>query len=333
LRRYVEELSRALAREFPEDTYTLISDQQFDLPKGAPANLVKGAGSEGNPRWWLWGIRKAIRGAGAELFHGTNFEVPYLGGTPAVMTIHDLSPWRDSSWHTGASRVRRRTPWLVRLGRARLILTVSEAVRREIVSHFGIPLEKVRAVGLAAGPHFAPMADVLPPERPFFLFVGTLEPRKNLSALVEAWKATRAETGADLAIVGRTRSDFHSLDRIEGLRLLGELPEEELPRLYSQALAFVYPSLYEGFGLPVLEAMQCGCPVITSNDPAITEVSGGAAIHAGSAKELAGALQSVAASSELRNDLRRAGLARARSFSWAATARATRAVYREALSL
>jgi alpha-1,3-rhamnosyl/mannosyltransferase len=324
----------ALAREFPEDTYTLLSDQPFDVPGDASANLVKGPRPAGAARWWLWGIRRAIRESGAEIFHGTNFEVPYLGVTPAVMTIHDLSPWRDPAWHRGAARVRIRTPWLLRLRRARFILTVSEAVRREIVAYFGVAPDKVRAIGLAASDLFAPVdapVDRKTPPRPFFLFVGTLEPRKNLDALLEAWRATRDETGADLVIAGRTRPDFTPPAATEGLHLAGEVPDRELPRLYSQALAFVYPSLYEGFGLPVLEAMQCGCPVIASNDPAITEVSGGAAVHAGSRRELANALRSVAAGAALREDLRRAGLRRARNFSWAATARATRAVYREAL--
>jgi glycosyltransferase involved in cell wall biosynthesis len=337
----VAELSLALAREFPEDVYTLLSDQPFELPDGAPTNLTPGPANP-DRRWWLRGVRKAIGAVGAEVFHGTNFEVPYLGSTPAVMTIHDLSPWRNPDWgnpkwHAAAARVRQRTPWLLRLGRARIVLTVSEAVRREVVAYFRFPEDKVRAVPLAASRAFAPAVTAAWP-RPFLLFVGTLEPRKNVAGLVEAWEATRAETGLDLAIAGRLRSDFplpseftKSGER-EGLRFLGEVPESDLPALYSQALAFVYPSHYEGFGLPVLEAMQCGCPVITSKDPAINEVAGGAALQAGTALELADALRSVARNADLREELRRAGLARAKCFSWERTARATRDVYREALT-
>jgi glycosyltransferase involved in cell wall biosynthesis len=328
----VAELSVALAREFPEDVYTLMSDQPFEVPEGAPGNLVKFGGAKAGSRWWLRGVRRAIRDAGAELFHGTNFEVPYWGSTPAAMTIHDLSPWRDRAWHDGATRVRRRTPWLVRLRRARVIITVSEAVRKEAIAHFGLRDETVRAVPLAASSDFAPATGVPVPERPFFLFVGTLEPRKNVGALVEAWRETRAGTAADLMLVGRRRSDFAGVEPCEGLHLRGEVADAELPELYSQALAFVYPSHYEGFGLPVLEAMQCGCPAIASRDPAILEVSGGAALHAGSASELAEAMRSVAGSLELRARLRENGLARARKFSWAATARATRAVYAEVLA-
>jgi glycosyltransferase involved in cell wall biosynthesis len=331
LARYVTELSLALSRAFPEDTYTLLSDQPFRMPENAPPNLRPGSGAQGTKRWWLWGLKNVLEAEGTDLFHGTNFEVPYLGRTPAVLTIHDLSPWRDPVWHDSASRVRQRTPWLVKFGRARIVLTVSEAVRREVIRYFKLPAEKVRAVPLAASRLFAP-ASVAPHPRPFFLFVGTLEPRKNLSTLIEAWRSTHEETGVDLVIAGRRRAGFPPVPSVEGLSYIGEVPDEELPRLYSQALAFVYPSHYEGFGLPVLEAMQCGCPVVTSNDPAITEVASGAALQVGSPLELANALRTIVCRAELREEMRRDGLARAQSFSWSRTAHATRAIYAEVLA-
>ncbi len=334
LPRYVNELAMALAREFPEDTYYLLSDQPFPMPERAPANLVRGRPphSAAERRWWLWGIQHAIRQTGVQIFHGTNFEVPYLGSTPAVLTIHDLSPWRDRAWqgfrpNTDADRVRWRTPWLVRLRRARMILTVSEAVRREVIEHFGVSPERVRAVPLAASSHFHPIPPTSPAQKPFFLFVATLEPRKNVAALIEGWLAARAETNADLVIAGRNRADFEEISPRDGLHLLGEVPDQELPRLYSDALAFVYPTHYEGFGLPVLEAMQCGCPVITSRDPAVMEVSGGAAIHAASPQEIAEAMQAIAGNPRLRNVLSGCGLERASAFSWSRTARETHAVY------
>jgi len=187
--------------------------------------------------------------------------------------------------------VRQRTPWLVRLRRARMILTVSEAVRREVIEHFGVSPDLVRAIPLAASPHFRPLAPTSPAPQPFFLFVATLEPRKNVAGLIEGWRESHAETGADLVIAGRNRADFTEIPASEGLHFLGEVPDVELPRLYSDALAFVYPTLYEGFGLPVLEAMQCGCPVITSRDPAVMEVTAGNAIHTSSAHEIADAMR------------------------------------------
>lgn len=338
LPRYVSELSVALAREFPEDVYSLLSDQPFPMPERAPVNLVRGrqAHSAAERRWWLWGIQQAIRQTSAQIFHGTNFEVPYLGSTPAILTIHDLSPWREKAWqpdthNADADRVRWRTPWLVRLRRARMILTVSEAVRAEVVSHFGAPADRVRAVPLAASSLFRPLAPTSPAPKPFFLFVATLEPRKNVAGLVEGWRESHAETNADLVIAGRNRADFAGIPAVDGVHFLGEVPDQELPRLYSDALAFVYPTHYEGFGLPVLEAMQCGCPVITSRDPAVTEVAGGAAIHASSAHEIAEAMRAIATNPRLRNVLRGCGIERATTFSWSRTARETRAVYEEVL--
>jgi glycosyltransferase involved in cell wall biosynthesis len=334
LPRYVTELSVALAKEFPDDIYYLLSDQPFQMPERAPANLLRGRQphSAAERRWWLWGIQHAIRQTGAEVFHGTNFEVPYLGSTPAILTIHDLSPWRERAWqldthNSEADRVRWRTPWLVRLRRARMIVTVSEAVRREVIEHFGVSPDRVRAVPLAASSHFRPMPPTSPAPKPFFLCVATLEPRKNISALIEGWRECRNGTDVDLVIAGRNRADFEEITPVEGLHLLGEVPDQELPRLYSDALAFVYPTHYEGFGLPVLEAMQCGCPVITSRDPAVTEVAGGAAVHTSSPHEIAEAMRDIAANPRLRNLLSGAGLARAGSFSWSRTARETRAIY------
>jgi alpha-1,3-rhamnosyl/mannosyltransferase len=335
LPRYVSELSLALAREFPEDEYVFLSDQPFSMPPDAPPNLTRGRGVEtpAEKHWWLWGLRGAIRNAGAEVFHGTNFEVPYVGGVPSVLTIHDLSPWRDRAWHDAADRVRQRTPWLLKFRRACAIVTVSEAVRREVVDYFGIDAGMVHAAPLAASPRFRPMPMTPSPNglRPFFLFVGTLEPRKNIPALIEAWRATREETGAELVMAGRSRSDSPSLQSEDGLIILGEVADEELPRLYSEALAFVYPTHYEGFGLPVLEAMQCGCPVITSADPAVVELSGGAAIHAASVAEIADSMRAIASRPEVRSSLRAAGLRRSALYSWARTARLTHAVYARAL--
>jgi glycosyltransferase involved in cell wall biosynthesis len=332
LPRYVSELGLALAREFPGDEYVFLSDQPFSMPSDSPPNLTRGRGIEtpAGKHWWLWGLRGAIRHAGADIFHGTNFEVPYLGGVPSVLTIHDLSPWRDRAWHNAADRVRQRTPWLLKFRRACAILTVSEAVRREVISYFGVNAGMVHAAPLAASPRFHPMSPGPGGVRPFFLFVGTLEPRKNIPALIEAWRATRDETGAELVIAGRSRSDFPPLQSEDGLIILGEVADDELPRLYSEALAFVYPTHYEGFGLPVLEAMQCGCPVITSADPAVMELSGGAAIHAASVAEIAESMRAIASRPEVRRSLRAAGLRRSALYSWARTARLTRAVYARA---
>jgi glycosyltransferase involved in cell wall biosynthesis len=126
---------------------------------------------------------------GADLFHGANFEVPYAGRTPAVLTLHDLSPWLNRSWHAHAHRVRRRTPWLIRLRRARIILTHTEAVRRQAIERFRLHPEQASRFPLAAARCFRPAP--APIREPYFLFVGTLEPRKNLPLLVEVFAELR----------------------------------------------------------------------------------------------------------------------------------------------
>jgi hypothetical protein len=166
----------------------------------------------------------------------------------------------------------------------------------------------------------------LRPATPYFLFVGTLEPRKNLPALVEAWREVRRHHPVELVLAGRRRADFPALAEEPGLRLIGEVADEKLPQLYSGALAFVYPSLYEGFGLPVLEAMQCGAPVIASR--AVAEAAGDAAVYADTPQELARAMREAAARPEWRAEIGARSVARAREFSWERTARMTHEVTR-----
>lgn len=333
LARYTAELSRALAETFPGDEYLLLSDQPFPAPAG-PRNLQPAGGRRNAPqrRWWSWGLPRELARRRVDVFHGTNFEVPVLPLRPSVMTLHDLSPWMEPGWQAGAGRVRSRAPLEIQLGLAKRIIVPTQSVERRAISHFGIPPHRVVAVPEAAAPQFRP---VKPPGRPpYFLFVGTLEPRKNLPLLVEAWRAVRARHAIDLVIAGRRRADSPDLPCAAGLDLAGEVSDAELATLYSGALACVFPSLYEGFCLPVLEAMQCGAAVIASRDPAIVEVAGGAAIHldAADARGWAEALEAAAARPESLAELRARSLRRAAAFSWERTARLTHAVYEAVLA-
>jgi glycosyltransferase involved in cell wall biosynthesis len=322
LPRYVSELSGALVSEFPSDRIVLSSDQPFDseqtqLPR--PGNWLE-------RRWWLYGAERASARASVALFHGTNFAVPYFSRRPTVMTIHDLSPWLNPAWHSGADRVRSRTPRMI--GLATMILTLTQAVRNEVIERFRVAPERIAVTPLAAAAVFRPLPRT--PARPYFVFVGTLEPRKNIPMLIEAWREVKHEV--DLVLAGRRREDFPAVEPEDGLRILGETPEADLPGLYSNAVAAIYVSEYEGFGLPVLEAMQCGAPVIISRDPALTEVAGGAALPVSNAAELASVMRSLLANPTLRNEHSARSLVRARSFSWGATARMTHDVYLEAIA-
>lgn len=326
--RYTLELTRALASEFPDDQYWLFSDQIAPAVASLPACVrweAPPSASFAARRWWLFGLNRELARHHVEFFHGTDFSVPYVPRRPSVMTLHDLSPWNFPE--PGSARVRRRAPWMLRLGLASMVITPSEAVRREAISRFRLNPDRVAAVPLAASEIFQPV-DVFS-VKPYFLFVGTIEPRKNIARLIEAWREVHKSFDIELVLAGRLREGVPAPEPERGLRLLGAVPEHDLPGLYSGALACVYPSVYEGFGLPVLEAMQCGALVVASRDPAIMEVSGGAAIHVDAAdtRALAEALAAIARAPENFDALRARGLARAREFSWAATARRTREIY------
>jgi glycosyltransferase involved in cell wall biosynthesis len=330
LARYVTELSRALAENYPDDEFTLLSDQPFSMPQPRPGNLKQG----GPPRnrferkWWLWGVNHEMSRTGCEVFHGTNFAVPYISRRPSVITIHDLSPWMNTEWHYSAERVRRRTPPLVGLGIAAMVITPTERVRRQVVERFGVPPARVVPVSYGVSDFFRPVEPA--PSAPYFLYAGTLEPRKNLGTLIEAWRSSRSHHRADLVLAGRRREDFRELAPEPGLRILGEVSDEDLRRLYSGAVALVYPSHYEGFGLPVVEAMRCGACVLISKDAALREVAGEAGVSLDGCRAWAEAMYAAATHPTWLNEQRRKSLARAREFSWAATAQWTREVYMEA---
>jgi len=318
-RRYVMELHRALTGCFPEDEFRLVSDQ-FPRPASWLAR-----------RWWLAGVQFEMRRLGTEVFHGTDFSVPYLPTKPSVLTLHDLSPWLDPAWHSKAGRIRHRTPFLLRLGLATMVITHTEAVRRQAIERFLLSPSRVAAIPLAAAPHFRRAS---PPDGSYFLYVGTLEPRKNLPALVEAWREVRRKHPIDFVLAGRAREDAPKIAPEPGLRLLGPVDEERLPELYSGALACLYPSFYEGFGLPVLEAMQCGAAVLASRDAAIAEVAGDAAAltEASDVRGWAEAMTRAVTDEAWVENLRRRAADRARRYSWERTARATYEVYKEAVA-
>jgi glycosyltransferase involved in cell wall biosynthesis len=312
IRRYTEELLRALRSEFPEDAYHLISDHLPPTPTGP---LMR--------RWWLLGVQRRMSALGATLFHGTDFAVPYLPLRASVMTVHDLSPWRDRAWHTRADRVRRRTPLLITLGLATMIITPTQAVRAEVLDRFHVHPSRVAVVPEAAADCFRPHLRELA-GKPYLLYAGTLEPRKNVGAVIERWRKLRSRYAVRLVLAGRVREDFKAPAPEPDLELTGAVTDDELAALYSNAVAVLYPSLYEGFGLPVLEAMQCGAPVLIGDDPAVREVAGAAALHIST-------LENLLAKPELRRDMCRRSLLRAAEFSWARTARLTREVYVEAV--
>ena len=347
IRRYVVELVRALAEQFPDDEYHLLSDQPAagcpeewaDLP-----NIIRLPPRTNSltAKWWSLGLPLELARRGVDVFHGTDFAIPYLPGRPAVLTLHDLAPWKPLPLRPpGSDRVRRRTPALVRI--AGRIITPSHAVRREAAEFFSLPESKIRAAPLAAAAPLTPPAGSdsvevlhrrLGVAKPYLLYVGSAEPRKNVPTLVGAWRQARCEVpDLSLVLAGEGRSGPETSSEESGLRKVGQLKDKEIALLLSGAAAFVYPSFYEGFGLPVLEAMAAGSPVITSKDPALTEVAAGAAVYvdAASQAQLSAAVLRVIRDPDLQRRLREDGRRRAGRFSWRSTASVTRAVYVDAI--
>lgn len=291
-----------------------------------------------------------VRSDGVDVFHGTNFRLRARGRRGSVVTIHDLAlkifPHLRRRWlgdwlgHLKTSRDARL---------ADRVIADSESTARDVVRHMGVPREKVRVILLAAGPEFHPVEDKeglaallarIGMNRPrYILFSGTLEPRKNVPVLLRAYLGLRGvHPDAGLVLAGTPGwksgeiTDFlRSNGLAEDVRITGYLTPQDLALLYSGAAVFVLPSLYEGFGLPPLEAMACGAPVIVSDGGSLPEVVGEAAIVLapndveGYRREIARVLSSPEHARELRDK----GFRRAACFSWDRTAAETLDVYRE----
>jgi glycosyltransferase involved in cell wall biosynthesis len=242
--------------------------------------------------------------------------------------------------------------WLIRraVRCADGVLTVSESVRRNVLHVLHAEPARVQAIPLGAASRFAPAAEEkvddvrvrhgLP--RPYLLFVGNLEPRKNLPGLLDAFRIVRRRRSAplDLAVAGQVGwlsedlvSALGDEDLRDSVRTLGYVSAEDLPALYSGAEAFVFPTFWEGFGLPVLEAMACGTPVVTSNTSSIPEVAGDAAVLVDpkSVDSIAEGILHVLDAPGRREELRGRGLQPAAHFSWRRTASATLAAYEAAV--
>jgi glycosyltransferase involved in cell wall biosynthesis len=262
-----------------------------------------------------------------------------------VLSIHDVS--YKVYPHFFSPRVRLLLALLVGPGirRAARIVTISESSKRDIVRYYGVRPEKIVVTPLAAGQQYKPqpaneVARVLHAHNlggRYVLAVGNKQPRKNLSRLVRAFSSIALEMpDVTLVIVGQSGwqgSDVEQTVKSLGLntrvRFTGFVPETDLPALYSGADVFCYPSLYEGFGLPPLEAMACGAPTITSSTSSLPEVVGDAALTVDplSVEEMAGALRSLLADSTKREEYGRRALRQAALFSWDKTARLTRDAY------
>ena len=265
--------------------------------------------------WYPHGLPRSA--SSLDVLHCTTFRGPRRPRVPTVLTVHDLAlvrtPGAFPFWHRLYGRAGLRTV----LREADAIVAVSELTRKEVVDLVGIPVERIRVVPNGVDEVFSP--DGPRADGEYVLAVATLEPRKNLARAVDA--ARRA--GAELRVVGA-----RGWGGVDVPGWVGELTDVELAAAYRGARCLVYPSLYEGFGLPVLEAMACGTPVVTSRGTAMEEVAGGAAVLVDPLDP--GAIAAGIAEAESRRDeLVRLGSARAAELTWERAADAVEALWRE----
>ncbi len=301
--------------------------------------------------WMQTGLARSIRRSNLDLCHFPNHLGPVLAQSdvPFVVTMHDMSVYRCPEHHTWKTVAVHRAIMPALIRRHSWIVTVSESARNDIVEYLGVPPERVRVVYSGIDRRFCPVpdsrdADVLLRYGlgfPYILTVGTLEPRKNHARLIDAFGELVRQEGLPhhLVIVG-ARGWKHDtlLERArmsplsDRIHVVGFVPSADLPALYRAADAFAFPSLYEGFGLPVLESLASGTPTLISHDPALTEVAGRAAtvaVDAMSPGDIARGLHRILTDGSLRASLRRAALERAAAFSWESCTARTLDVYRE----
>lgn len=346
--RYLRLLYRAVAGIGAGNPITVLyhrRDRERALSDVLPGGAT--AWTPAHHRWERWTL--SLEGARLRpaLWHAPDHVCPQPGGWRTVVTVHDLAFWRYPQTHAPESRAY--YAGLQRsMGQATRVICVSEATRRDLLEATGVTATKLRVVHEAPDPRYAAgnaaerglAGPGGPAGRPYFVLVGTIEPRKGLPAAFQALARLPLATRPELRVVGAPgwgaealMSLPHRLGIAGDVRFLGRLPTVEVAALYREALALVYPSLWEGFGLPVLEAMAAGAPVIAADRSSIPEVAGEAAllVDPEDVDALAEAMARVADDAALRDALRGRGRARAREFTWERAARQTLDVFCEAL--
>jgi glycosyltransferase involved in cell wall biosynthesis len=343
---YAERLGRALASVAPGDVEVVA------LTNGEPLPSLRNAPPTGPKRpralWLNVAVRRLARRLDLDLFHFTANVAPMRFGDPYVLTVHDVTTRRAPETHPPRRRAYYRAALGASARNARRVITVSETSAADIVAMLGVPRDRIDVIPLAPDSRFRRVEDRdalgrlterYGLDEPYLLYVGNIEPRKNLGRLLEAYARVGRISGP-LVLVGNlawlTREVVDSVNRLgltERVRFLGYVPDSDLPALYSAASAFVYPSLFEGFGLPVIEAMACGAAVVTSTAPALREIAEGAALLVDpySVESIAEGIRTVLTGADVHARLVESGLARASRYTWEATARRTLETYARAL--
>jgi glycosyltransferase involved in cell wall biosynthesis len=347
---YIQNLLRHLPDVDPGIAYTVFLGEKRYMG-GSGLHLVPSRLPTQRPEvriFWEQVIQPwAIRRAGVDLIHGMALVGPAASACPSLVTIHDLSFLFYPHNSPASKRLYLRTFTKLSVQRARRVIAISENTKRDVVQQYGISPDKVDRIYYGLDPDFRPLPgeqvaafrDRQGLPKRFILFVGTLEPRKNVVRLIEAYARLPGYSPPLLLVGGKgwlyneIFARVEQLDLADRVRFVGYIPGEELPWWYNAADLFVYPSVYEGFGLPPLEAMACGTPVITSGVSSLPEVVGeaGLLVDPDDTQALTEAMERVLADTRQHELMRAAGLAQAQLFSWPEAARQTVDSYRHAL--
>jgi glycosyltransferase involved in cell wall biosynthesis len=350
---YTEHLLHHLARAATNDELIVVSNRSIDTTSPLPSRVRVATPARRVPRlvWMQTLAVTALREVEADVVHFTNGMLPLMSPVPTVVTIHDMSLRLYPRYHPPRRVILNRPLVDLAARRADAIIAPSESAKRDIVRLYNLDPHRVHVVYEAAAPSFRRVNDTAALERVrrrfglaerIILYVGTIEPRKNLPTLIDAFAERRrsGELSHQLVCVGPygwlSRGINEQIARAnvgDAIKFTGYVPFEDLPALYSLAEMFVYPSMYEGFGLPVVEAMACGVPVLTSSTSALQEIAGGYAylVDPMDVDAIARGIADLATDPARRAEFAELGKRRARDFSWDRAAEATLKVYAEAL--
>lgn len=350
---YIINLIQGLLRQFPEHNYHLFTCHKADLTRHLPANSgAKLVDVPPNPLIRIpFVIPRALQKNQAQLLHVTYIAPPSLP-CPVVVTIHDISYSLFPEFFSLRDRLILSMLVPLTARRATAIIASSKKTRDDLITRYGISQQKITVTHLSFNKRFQTLNKAEAEEfvaihynirQDFILTLGNLQPRKNLPRLIEAYARLKRAKKLNLLLVIAGQAQWRESEIYQTIKdagveqeviFTGYIPHEHLPWLYNAASFFVYPSLYEGFGLPPLEAMACGTPVICANTGALPEVVGKAALtfNPYNLDDMTQKIFIMASSDELRSTLGLKGLQQAQQFSWDKTARETMALYQEIIN-
>lgn len=352
--RYVSNLAQAIVPELKGDERLLLlrdptRPSRWQLPPESEKVLWLETAVSPFSLPQQWQIPRQLKKFDITVYHSPYYLMPYRLPWPTVLTFYDLIPQKYPATVSTRARLLFHLTTKLAMRISRRIIAISQAARQDAIAAYHLPPNKITAVPLAPAPRFRPQPAgeiervqqkySLPGK--YVLYLGSNKPHKNLERLVQAWENVMRENSYTLIIAGTwdgrypQAKELAEQKQISSIRFLGPVDDADLPALYSGAQLFIFPSLYEGFGLPVIEAMACGTAVTCANTASLPEVGGEAALYFDplSIEEMAQQIRRLLTDTALREELAVKGLTQAQAFSWQKTAAATLQIYRSLITV